>query len=243
MKLCLCMIIKDEAARLERCLASVKPWIACWSITDTGSTDGTPEMAAHFLRDLPGRVSREPFQNFSQARNFALECARLLEADYDYLLLVDADMELVVNDHTSFASLLLYGNLSAPAYKLLQKNAGLSYYNVRLLKRDAKARYIGVTHEYLSIGGDSPNLAGAWFIDHADGSNREGKFERDAALLKADVAMQARSWYYYAQSLRDMGDKRNAAEAYGVCAKIDQWDEERWHALLSQSRCLRDLGE
>ena len=34
----LCMIVKNEAHVIERCLASVLPLIDKWSIVDTGST-------------------------------------------------------------------------------------------------------------------------------------------------------------------------------------------------------------
>lgn len=37
--ICLNMIIKNEAPVIDRCLASVKPWIDRWVIVGAGSTD------------------------------------------------------------------------------------------------------------------------------------------------------------------------------------------------------------
>ena len=75
--LCLNMIVKNEMANLERCLNSVAPYIACWVIGDTGSTDGTQEFIRSFFaaRNIPGELHSFPFENFEQARNAALDRA------------------------------------------------------------------------------------------------------------------------------------------------------------------------
>ena len=52
----LCMIVKDEARVIERCLASVLPLIDNWVIVDTGSTDGTQELIKYMLKDLVGLI-------------------------------------------------------------------------------------------------------------------------------------------------------------------------------------------
>ena len=69
-------------------------------IVDTGSTDGTPELLER-LFDQAGNsleLHHGPFLNFSHARNLALTAARSSPINYDYLLLADADMDLVVED-------------------------------------------------------------------------------------------------------------------------------------------------
>src|SRR4029077_196825 len=97
---------------------------------------------------------------------------------YDYLLLDDADMELVVEDG-GFRE-----RLEGPGYRLLQRaDSGFAYWNTRLLQRNAGARYHGVTHEYLDVPGGVKELQGVWYKDHASGSNRVDKFERDIKLL------------------------------------------------------------
>jgi len=241
-RLCLNMIVRNESARIERCLASVAPHIACWAIVDTGSADGTQTAIRRFFSDrgIPGWLDEQPFVDFSTTRNAALDYAQKMLAirlpRADYLLLMDADMELVVED-PAWAD-----NLTAPAYRMLQRTTALSYWNTRLLRFRAIARYVGWTHEYLSVVGETENLGGVHFIDHADGANRPGKFERDAALLQAEIAPTARAWFYLAQSLKDMGDLRGAAEAYEVRASLQGWSEEAWYAKLMQARCVRDLG-
>ena len=50
----LCMIVRDEAPVIGRCLESVLPLIDSWQICDTGSRDSTREIIASTLGHLPG---------------------------------------------------------------------------------------------------------------------------------------------------------------------------------------------
>ncbi len=242
-RLCLNMIVRNEMANLPRCLAALADHVACWVIGDTGSTDGTQDFIRAFFaeRKLPGELHSFPFVDFEQARNKALDHAYASALPYDYLLFADADMELVVED-ADFRT-----RLTAPGYRLLQRTDGsLSYWNTRLVRRDSGARYRGVTHEYVDIPGDTPELHGAWYKDHATGSNRVDKFERDIRLLTEALRQDPdnhRYWFYLAQSYRDAGRTQEAVDAYARRAGMGGWDEEAWYARLQQARCLRSLGD
>ncbi|WP_456734380.1 glycosyltransferase [Bradyrhizobium sp. USDA 3364] len=242
-RLCLNMIVKNEVANLERCLAAVADHIACWVICDTGSSDGTQDFIKTFFarRNLPGELHTIPFDNFGQARNDALDRACASPLDFDYILFNDADMELVVDDAEFRKS------LTGPGYRLLQRaSGGLSYWNTRLVRRDSGSKYCGVTHEYIDVPGDVMELQGAWYIDHASGSNRGDKSERDIRLLEAALELEpdnARYWFYLAWSYRDAGQYGKAAAAFAKRAGMGGWDEEAWMARLQHARCLRDLGD
>ncbi len=242
-KLCLNMIVKNEMANLPRCLGAVADHIGCWVIGDTGSSDGTQDFIRAFFaeRGLPGELHSFPFVNFEQARNEALERAYASKLAYDYLLFDDADMELVVED-PDFRT-----RLETPGYQLVQRAAsGLVYWNTRLARRDVRVRYHGVTHEYLDVPGGTQKLQGVWYKDHASGANRADKFERDARLLTEALQQEPenhRYWFYLAQSYRDAGRTKEAAEAYAKRAGMGGWDEEAWNARLQEARCLRTLGD
>jgi glycosyltransferase involved in cell wall biosynthesis len=242
-RLCLNMIVKNEMANLERCLCALADHIDSWVIGDTGSSDGTQDFIMAFFADrgLPGELHSFPFHNFEQARNAALDHAYASPLQYDYLLFADADMELVVDDPGFRA------HLAGAGYRLLQRTAGgLSYWNTRLVRRDAGARYKGVTHEYVDVPGDAGQLQGVWYKDHASGSNRIDKFERDIRLLTAALDQEPdnhRYWFYLAQSYRDAGRTAEAAETYAKRAAIGGWVEEAWYARMMEARCMRDLGD
>src|SRR5262245_43104596 len=85
--LSLVMIARNEAHCVERCLSSVRPHVDAMFVLDTGSTDGTPEIA----RRAGARVERFGWcADFSAARNAALQ-----RADADWALVLDADEWLV----------------------------------------------------------------------------------------------------------------------------------------------------
>ncbi len=237
------MIVKNETANLERCLNAVVDHIDCWVIGDTGSTDGTQDYIRGFFakRAMPGELHEFPFENWEQARNAALDHAYASALRFDYLLFDDADMELTVED-PAFRE-----RLEAPGYQLLQRSPSrLAYWNTRLVRRDAGARYHGVTHEYLDVPGGTKQLRGVWYKDHASGSNRTDKFDRDARLLEEGLRKEpgnGRYWFYLAQSYRDGGRLKEAVDAYAKRAEMGGWDEEAWRARLDGARCLRDLGD
>jgi glycosyltransferase involved in cell wall biosynthesis len=237
------MIVKNEMTNLGRCLGSVADHVDGWVIVDTGSSDGTQQFIKSFFasRNIPGELHHRPFLNFEQARNAALDCVGASALDYDYLLLADADMELVVEDRA------FRKKLEVPSYRMMQRaDLKLSYWNTRLIRRDAKARYRGVTHEYIDVPGRAENLPGLWYKDHASGSNRANKLERDIRLLLDGLKEEpenCRYWFYLAQSYRDAGQTAKAAEIYAKRAEMGGWDEEAWNARLEYARCLRKLGD
>jgi glycosyltransferase involved in cell wall biosynthesis len=243
-RLCLNMIVKNEVTNLDRCLEAIADHIDGWVICDTGSTDGTQEAIRAFFakRGIPGELCSAPFITWEQARNAALDFAEASALDFDYILFCDADMQLVVEDKD------FRDRLETSGYRLLQRTVGgLAYFNTRIVKRGIGVRYRGVTHEYVDVPGGTEELRSVWYLDHASGSNRVDKFERDIRLLLGGLEAEPnnhRYWYYLAQSYRDANQTAKAAEVYGVRAEMPNgWEEEAWHARLQQSRCLLKLGD
>jgi glycosyltransferase involved in cell wall biosynthesis len=80
----LCMIVKDEEARLPTCLQSVREAVDEIILVDTGSTDGTLSIASDWGAKVSTFDFREP--DFAGARNQSLAKAR-----GDWILVLDAD--------------------------------------------------------------------------------------------------------------------------------------------------------
>jgi tetratricopeptide (TPR) repeat protein len=238
------MIVKNEATILERCLASVAPHISCYVIADTGSTDGTQDLIRRFFaaRGVPGEVVEFPFVNFEQARNRALDAARASRFEFEYILLTDADMELVVTEPPLADKLVL------PAYGVTQYTvAGLEYPNIRLVRRDLACKYEGVTHECLVYDGSKEDvLGGAHFIDHACGSSRTIKTQRDIALLTAGLKEDpgnARYAFYLANSHLENGDYREAIAWYTRRIGMSGFYDEAYVSSERIAVCHEKLGE
>src|SRR5438132_996624 len=88
MRLCLNMIVRNEAPVIARCLAALRPHIAHWVIVDTGSADGTQDLVRAALADVPGTLHERPWIDFAHNRN---EAMALAQGHGDYLLIIDAD--------------------------------------------------------------------------------------------------------------------------------------------------------
>lgn len=245
-KLCWNAIVKNEAGRILRACASVAPYISSWVIADTGSTDGTPELIEQFFAKaaIPGQIIRCEFHDFGQARNVALHGAQTSNLPFDYILLMDADMELKVLQPDKWLDICSSG---APSYDMMQIAGTLHYANRRLAKRGEPHGYLGVTHEYLNLaaGGCIPMTA-AVFVDYADGSNRPDKFKRDIRLLKGGLEKEPnniRYMYYLAQSYRDAGKFEKAIKWYKRVVEKDEWDQEKWSAQYCMGSCFMSLGD
>jgi glycosyltransferase involved in cell wall biosynthesis len=245
-KLCLNMIVKNESGRILRALASVKGHVSYVVVVDTGSDDNTKDLIRSYCgsNNIPCVVQDAPFHDWSQARNAALAHARhawIRDKDaFDYILLMDADMELVVVDPS------WTDDLKGPSTDMWQKAGTLEYLNRRVIKADAPGGYLGVTHEYLDVpaAGMVP-LAKAYFKDYADGANRPDKFKRDIKLLKQglkDEPGNGRYMFYLANSYRDAGKHDKAIKWYQRRIDIGGWDEELWMSQYHIASCYNAMG-
>ena len=83
MELSVCIITKNEKNKLEQCLKALQGLDVEIVVVDTGSTDGTKEMAAGYTDRIFDFVWQD---DFSLARNYAAE-----KASYDMIMMLDSD--------------------------------------------------------------------------------------------------------------------------------------------------------
>jgi len=91
MKICLCMIVKDEERYIKNCLNSAFKFVDEAIIVDTGSTDKT----LNILKEFGEQIQIRHFQwsnDFAAARNFSLQ-----GVTSDWILIIDADQKIVGN--------------------------------------------------------------------------------------------------------------------------------------------------
>ncbi|HEX2164797.1 MAG TPA: glycosyltransferase, partial [Thermoanaerobaculia bacterium] len=221
----LCMIVRDEAAVIDRCLASVRDRIDHWVICDTGSSDDTPERIEAALAGVPGELHRRPWVDFGTNRSEAVALAR---GKADYLLLLDADMVLEATPDFDL------DGLDADAY-LIRYEGAVDYRQALLVRGDLPWRYVGVTHEYLhaDVAYSRAPLDTLTLRHLCDGANRAAKFERDRDLLRAHLDNEpddSRAWFYLGQTYFDLGEWELAIDAYRRRVAMDGWEEETWYA-------------
>ncbi|WP_437827984.1 glycosyltransferase [Niallia taxi] len=247
----LCMIVKNESRIIERCLQSAAPIIDSLSICDTGSTDDTVQIIENWA-SVNGKnctVHHTPFQNFGYNRTLSVKLAQQTYPDCDYILLLDADMILQVEEGFTKKE------LSADQYLLMQMNNALKYWNTRLISARRQWESVGVTHEYWEMRRDATNiieigkLTSLYILDKEDGGSKQDKFERDKRLLEAainnnenDKHLKRRYIFYLAQTYYDLQEWDNAIAAYQKRIKEGGWEEEIYYSMLKIGLAYEQLS-
>jgi glycosyltransferase involved in cell wall biosynthesis len=238
------MIVKNEEDRILRALDSCAQWIDCWVIADTGSTDSTPEKIEAFFKwhNIPGKLIRCEFKDFSQARNEALRAAKAYARmdPFDYILLMDADMVLEPKAADWVPE------PGGAGWDMYQTAGNTVYLNRRLMSPYLSGEYVGVTHEYLDIPATGAVAQDkCMFGDYGDGSNRVRKYVRDIKLLKNGLKTEpnnVRYFFYLAQSYKDAGKFPEAIKWYQRRIDAGGWDEELYFSQLMIGECYKAMG-
>ena len=143
--LSLCMIVKNEEENLEKCLSLARPHVDEIVVVDTGSTDGTLEIAKRYADVLdeiewPG--------SFSEARNHSLGLA-----NGDYILILDGDEYIESGESwkkiRNSLGVLDIAALILPVRNLLSEKNVVSadmFWQERVLRNHPDIRYHGRVH-------------------------------------------------------------------------------------------------
>lgn len=233
-----CLIVKDEAPVIRRCLDSLRPFVDAVVVADTGSTDDTWNIVREFLSEFPGELVERPWVNFAHNRNEVLDEARLYaqrnRQPFSYGLTIDAD-EVLGGDYGWIGDELDY---ESDGYTLPVQYAGTHYRRLALMRLDRPWRWEGVVHEVPVLeGGSIGDLAGPTVVVRWEGARSRDPetYRRDAAALGEYLAEHPgdpRTEFYLAQSLKDAGELGPALHAYRLrAANLSGWEAERWEAL------------
>jgi len=251
-KICLCMIVKNESKIIERCLTAAQKVIDYVSIVDTGSTDNTKELIKRWCEDkgIPHVVHEEKFKNFSYNRTHSYRAAKESFPDTTYFLLLDADMVLIVKPD------FIKSSLDEDVYMLEQYSNAVRYWNVRLIgnKNIEEWNCIGVTHEYWEPTPKIPKthrLHTLEIDDREDGGCKSDKYERDKRLLlegyndpNTPKTLKTRYSYYLGQTFECLREWDEAIKWFTKRSEEkDTWEEEAWYASYKLGLALMAKGE
>ncbi|PKL75659.1 MAG: hypothetical protein CVV27_14210, partial [Candidatus Melainabacteria bacterium HGW-Melainabacteria-1] len=223
-RLSICLIVRDEAEALGRCLDSLRELAAEVILVDTGSVDQTQAVASQRgIQVLPFAWRGD----FAAARNFALE-----QASGDWVLMLNADETLDPKGLPTLRRLLADPPPGLPAFQvpLLSHDASGRVLHlrhpVRLFPRHPLLRFRGRLFETLDCDGPVQiavsALPGLPLIQH--GEQRPQGLQRRLALLQELLALEPEQalWHYgLGECLAELNQPESALEAYQVA--LNSW--------------------
>jgi glycosyltransferase involved in cell wall biosynthesis len=230
-----CMIVRDEACMLPRCLASLDGVYDELCVVDTGSVDDTVAL----VRRMGGKVRTFTKCNgedgkivdFAAARNAALAMA-----GGDWILQIDAD-EIVEEG----AALIRERVRSAKdCLGVTLRSDGAQWVSGRLFRRDVALGYRSPIHEYLEHDG-SFELAREIVIHNLpDKTGKEGSAERNIRITRATLAErpdEGRLWHYLGNEHRKAGHIAEAIECYARALALGNFRIGRYHTVYYLGCC------
>ena len=249
----LVMIVRDEAAIIERCLDSVRPLIDFALIEDTGSKDGTQAIVRNWLEreDLPGEVYDNPWRDFASNRNHVLAKLRDDHSELDYALMMDADDQVVLNDGLDIAA--FKRNLKLDAYLVPMRIHENHHARMQICRNRHGFTYRGIVHEVLyppSSASTIGMIEGFHIEARSEGarSRDPDKHKKDGALLERalvdeqDPDLRSRYVFYLAQSQIGAGNLQRALANYIRRSQMGGWPEEIYVSLYRAARLQEQLG-
>ena len=246
-----CYIVRNEEKELERSIQSIRDQLDELIVVDTGSTDGTVQLA----KSLGARVFQTSWQeDFSAPRNLALE-----QADGDWIVFLDAD-EFFSPETAGQLRILIEQQATQPVDGLLierlevdadQGNALLGKcYVLRAFRNRPHFRYQGRIHEELRDNAGviasclrvAPELLQLLHTGYSTDRSRS-KAERNLRFLQRELRESKDPAHYYgylADAYMGLADYEQAAHF----ARLDTQRGRQRNTYASRSwRILLELSE
>ena len=238
--ICMCMIVKDEAHVIERCIRSFAPLVDYYIICDTGSSDNTIEIINKTADacGLKGEVLNHDWVNFAHNRTLSLNAGK---SKADYLMVIDADEVIkykVGNKYLEVVDILEDPNLTLQkldkdCYNILSELGSITYDRLQLLNTRLDWRYESVVHEYAIADNiqSIDRLTGIMNMPRVEGARSKdpNKYFKDALSLEKgliDEPNNSRYYFYLGQSYRDSGKFDKALECYKKRISMTGYEEE-----------------
>lgn len=242
----LCMIVKDEAKILARCLDSIADLVDEIIIVDTGSSDDTKKIAAEYTDRI---YDFKWTWDFAEARNYAFS-----KAGMEYIYSADADEVLDAANREAFRRLketLLPEIDIVQMYYANQLSYGTIYnfdkeLRPKLFKRLRTFQWQGAIHEQIGL---EPVIYDSEIeIRHMPENNHK---DRDLAafarMTEEGARLDKRLHNIYAKELFISGEEQDflRAEAFfeNSCLDTERGVDEVKEAACVVARAARSAGD
>lgn len=200
MTLSLCMIVKNEEDVLGRCLSGMAEVADEIIIVDTGSTDGTVDVAEKYTDKV---YNFEWCDDFSAARNFSFS-----KATCDFVIWLDADDVVTFENAEKLIELKRSFSKKDDVFMLRYEcafdedgRATYYFYRERIFRRASNPKWKGRVHEAVEYSGGVrySDIAIKHFSKKAEYGERNLKiYEKQKALGES---FSPRDVFYYGREL------------------------------------------
>ena len=229
------LIVRDEAEHLGGCLDSLDGLVDEIVVVDTGSTDGSPGIAA----SAGAQVTHLPWRgDFSAARNAAIDRCR-----GRWILYIDADERVRPGAATATRAVLETSDALGLLVEFTPATGFTRYRECRLFRNDPAIRFERPIHERVvpaierlgraraaggatgpgSVPGTGLTGGAVWgraplHLDHLGyDHDRPSRHRRDLPLLEGELARRpgdVSTWYRLGVARAGLGDDAGAEEAW-----------------------------
>jgi tetratricopeptide (TPR) repeat protein len=211
------LIVRDEESCLDDCLKSIGPVVDEIVVADTGSVDGSREIAHRHgatVFDFPWT------DDFAAARNAGLERAR-----GEWILYIDADERLRPISRQEVATVLSGEDMVAHRVRFHAVTGYTAYWEFRIFRNDPRIRFARAMHETVvpeirAIAAETGAMVGdcALTLDHIgyDGDQTQ-KHRRNLGLLEKQLALtpgEIYHWHHLGRVREALGDAAGAVAAW-----------------------------
>lgn len=254
-----CIICRNEAPRLAKCLEPLRPYVQEIIVVDTGSTDDTPEIASKYADRVElytecNNPDTNLIEDFSKARNYSFSLAT-----QPWILWVDAD-DVVVGAENLLRLTEEYRRRygDKPGFYLFpyeyahdhNGKCTLRHYRERLLSPPSAFKFVNEVHE-VCVPIDPFNSIQEKRDDVIIKHNRSDKpvYEptRNLRILKRMYEKygdsDARHLYYLGLEYTNTGDLPNGVKFLEKYISLSGWDDEKCMALMKLCEIHCNMGE
>ena len=238
MKLSVCLIVKNEADVLARCLNCARKFADEIVVADTGSDDGTVEIANRLADKV---VHFDWADDFAAARNFSFK-----HASCDLVMWLDAD-DVVTDVNAAKIAALKQREDFDVAYLLYAAafdgdTPTFTYYRERIFRRALNPRWTGAVHEVVETKGRIIYSDACIYHKKVKVGEPDRNLKIYLRQIREGKKLDARQKFYYGRELYYNG-------LYAECAAVLEryldgggWSENMAEACLTLYAAYCKLG-
>ena len=251
-----CLIVRNELANIERCLQSIRPYVKEIVVVDTGSDDGTPEIAKKYAdifevftacNDENNRIN-----DFSLARQRSFDLATqpwAMWIDGDDVLDGADKLAEIVAAHDHLEKVCVMWN-----YDYDHDDAGnitMKFTRERLVKPPREFKWISPVHETLVP--QDPSVIKILIPDGIKNVHRRRDIAktvesgRNLRILQTHYNKvgdtDVRALYYLGLELGWTGNPEQAIEMHKKYIEKSGWEDEKYLSILEVCRHYQGMAK